>query len=108
MNRVKKVFDVLSRVNAYIQSCLSWEKPYRTIRAFLIFQTIVFFFEPFMVPLFATAVVFAYPVMASNLELTDGWPDPYEEHEEEEDDDDDHEGNLDTMPCRKLSITFCL
>jgi hypothetical protein len=94
---VKKVFDVLSRVNADIQSCLSWEKPMRTLRAFVVFQVIVFFFEPFMVPLFGTALVFAYPVLANNLELGEAWPDPYEEQEEEEEEDEEEGGVEETL-----------
>ena len=79
VNRMKKIFGVLSRLNTYLQSCFSWEKPRRSLRAFLVFQFVVFFFEPFMAPLFAMAVFFAYPVLTNSLDEDDAFTDPFVE-----------------------------
>ena len=79
VNRMKKIIGVLSGLNTYLQSCFSWEKPRRSLRAFLVFQFVVFFFEPFMAPLFAMAVFFAYPVLANNLDEDGAFTDPFVE-----------------------------
>lgn len=77
---MKKIISVLGRLNSYLQSCFSWEKPRRSLRAFLVFQCVVFFFEPFMAPLFAMAVFFAYPVLANlDLDEDDAFADPFVE-----------------------------
>ena len=91
VNRMKKIFGVLSRLNTYLQSCFSWEKPRRSLRAFLIFQFVVFFFEPFMAPLFAMAVFFAYPILANNLDEDDAFSDPFVEDQDGELEDEDDE-----------------
>jgi len=91
VNRMKKIMGALSRLNTYLQSCFSWEKPRRSLKAFLVFQFVVFFFEPFMAPLFAMAVFFAYPVLANNLDEDDAFTDPFVEDQDEELEDDDDE-----------------
>ena len=83
VTRLKKVLTVAKRFNAFLQSCFSWEKPDRSLTAFLIFQFVVFFFEPFMAPLAVAAAFFAYPVIANNLDEEDsGWlTDPFVEEQ---------------------------
>jgi len=92
VSRMKKIISVLGRLNSYLQSCFSWEKPRRSLRAFLVFQCVVFFFEPFMAPLFAMAVFFAYPVLANlDLDEDDAFADPFVEDQDDELEEEDED-----------------
>ncbi|KAI7792976.1 putative multiple C2 and transmembrane domain-containing protein 1-like [Triplophysa rosa] len=50
-NRVKRCVLFLMNVGSYINSCFQWESPRRSACAFLIFVTVVWNFEMYMVPL---------------------------------------------------------
>ncbi|XP_056592380.1 multiple C2 and transmembrane domain-containing protein 1 isoform X2 [Triplophysa dalaica] len=50
-NRVKRCVLFLMNVGSYINSCFQWESPRRSLCAFLIFVTVVWNFEMYMLPL---------------------------------------------------------
>ncbi|KAA0704407.1 Multiple C2 and transmembrane domain-containing protein 1 [Triplophysa tibetana] len=50
-NRVKRCVLFLMNVGSYINSCFQWESPRRSSCAFLIFVTVVWNFEMYMLPL---------------------------------------------------------
>ncbi|XP_041093538.1 multiple C2 and transmembrane domain-containing protein 1-like isoform X3 [Polyodon spathula] len=50
-NRVKRCIMVLINAGLYINSCLEWESPQRSLAAFLLFLLVVWNFEMYMIPL---------------------------------------------------------
>lgn len=86
VQRCRRVLHFVNSLAAYIQSCFDWEKPSRSIKAFIIFETIVYFFHPVMIPLFFIAFILVYPMYASMIIID--WLDPYKDLE---DDDEDEE-----------------
>ncbi len=78
VQRVRKILHFAASVSQYIQSCFNWEKPARSIRAFLTYELLVYYFQPFMFPLILLAfMVFIYPLYASYI--VNDWLDPYYE-----------------------------
>lgn len=86
VRRVRRILHFLSALNKYKQSCFDWEKPPRTIKAFIIFELLVYFFQPFMIPLIFLFFIFIYPLYASDIIID--WLDPYDDIDDDDDDDD--------------------
>ncbi|MGH0179751.1 UNVERIFIED_CONTAM: hypothetical protein FKN15_002509, partial [Acipenser sinensis] len=50
-NRVKRCIVILINAGLYINSCLEWDSPQRSLAAFLLFLLVVWNFEMYMIPL---------------------------------------------------------
>jgi len=66
--RIKEaVVGILDFCN-FIVSCLEWESPARSITAFVIFMTITWYFEPYMVPVGLLLIFLKHYIVTSYIE----------------------------------------
>jgi hypothetical protein len=61
------IMDILEFCN-FIKSCLEWESPTRSITAFVIFMTITWYFEPYMVPVGLLLIFLKHHLVASYID----------------------------------------
>ncbi len=61
-----------------MQSCFSWEHPWRSARAFVLFELFAYFIEPYMLPLMVLFLMLVvYPLYEADI--VNDWLDPYYE-----------------------------
>ncbi|XP_064165600.1 multiple C2 and transmembrane domain-containing protein 1 isoform X9 [Anguilla rostrata] len=88
-NRVKRCILVLINSGYYVNSCLEWESPQRSICAFLLFLLVVWNFELYMIPLsLLLLLAWNYFLIASGKDTGQGDV-ALEDLLQDEDDEDD-------------------
>ncbi|XP_035246385.1 multiple C2 and transmembrane domain-containing protein 1 isoform X7 [Anguilla anguilla] len=89
-NRVKRCILVLINSGYYVNSCLEWESPQRSICAFLLFLLVVWNFELYMIPLsLLLLLAWNYFLIASGKDTGQGDVQALEDLLQDEDDEDD-------------------
>ncbi|KAJ8339542.1 hypothetical protein SKAU_G00363280 [Synaphobranchus kaupii] len=89
-NRVKRFILVLINGGYYMNSCLEWESPQRSICAFLLFLLVVWNFELYMIPLsLLLLLAWNYFLIASGKDTGQGDVQALEDMLQDEDEDDD-------------------
>lgn len=96
VQRLRKVLNFCERVNDFLTSCFEWENPWRSVKAFLFFECMAYFFEPYLLPIMILVFVFAYPIYADDAMLEE-WFDSRDalssQTTEDAESDDEKEGN---------------
>ena len=100
---MRKVLHFLRSVNDFKQSCFNWDDPSRSVKAFVIYELLVYFFEPFMFPLILIAFMFLYPLYSKDIIFD--WLDPYSNLIGENEDDDEEDLDEDDEGSEKKTIT---
>ncbi|KAJ8400042.1 hypothetical protein AAFF_G00400810 [Aldrovandia affinis] len=89
-NRVKRCILFLINAGYYMNSCLEWESPQRSICAFLLFLLGVWNFELYMMPLgLLVLLAWNYFLIASGKDTRQGDVQDLEDLLQDEDDEDD-------------------
>ncbi|XP_036384454.1 multiple C2 and transmembrane domain-containing protein 1 isoform X1 [Megalops cyprinoides] len=89
-NRVKRCVMFVINTGYYINSCLEWESPQRSICAFMLFVLVVWNFELYMIPLaLLLLLAWNYFLIISGKDTRQGDVQALEDLLEEEDEDDD-------------------
>ena len=98
VQRCRRVIHFANQIQSYVQSCFDWEKPSRSLKAFILFETVVYFFHPAMIPAFFLGFILVYPMYASVfiIDWLDPYKDldPYDDEDEEEKDPKDEKKSL--------------
>ncbi|XP_064165596.1 multiple C2 and transmembrane domain-containing protein 1 isoform X5 [Anguilla rostrata] len=94
-NRVKRCILVLINSGYYVNSCLEWESPQRSICAFLLFLLVVWNFELYMIPLsLLLLLAWNYFLIASGKDTGQGDVQALEDLLQDEDDEDDKDDKV--------------
>lgn len=68
--RIKALIMEFVNLGKFVESCLEWEHPVRSVLAFVAFMTITYFFQPYMVPIGLLLIFVKNYIITSYLDST--------------------------------------
>merc|ERR1719382_2109736 len=82
--RIKSAVVSIVEFVQFIKSCLEWENPVRSVTSFVVFMTITWYFEPYMVPVGLLLIFLKQYMVNSYIEKPAKEASPALEEDEEE------------------------
>ena len=92
VQRVKKILDFGKAIGEFLEKCFKWEDSERSAKALIFYEIVVFFFQPYFIPLAFLIFIFIYPVYANEI-LFFEWANPYELDEVDDDDEEEEKSD---------------
>jgi len=99
--RIKSAVVSIVEFVQFIKSCLEWENPVRSVISFVVFMTITWYFEPYMVPVGLLLIFLKQYMVTSYIEKPAKEASPTLEEDEEEHGGEEPENKEEKMSLKE-------